>query len=154
MVNDTSARHGSIYVLEHILTHEKCDVDPINDIEKATPLHLAVQLEPAKLRHHFVESLLEAGADTKFVCSFISTFSCCPNSLFTKSFKDKNGDKAEDLIPSGDQVLRDIFRKNQMQASFSRDDIANGKCPWYRSTRLHKHITDSDVESGSGSDEV
>ena len=53
-----------------------------------------------------------------------------------KSVKDRNGDKAEDLIPSGDEVLRGIFQKNQRQASFSRDDIANGKCPRYRSTRL------------------
>jgi hypothetical protein len=59
--------HGSVTVLEHILSHEECDVDPVNRLEKATPLHVAVrpgQLEP-DIRKYIVESLLEAGADTK-----------------------------------------------------------------------------------------
>ena len=59
--------NGSTDVLEHILSQEGCDVDPINKIAKATPLHLAVQLEPEALRHYVVESLLEAGADTSCV---------------------------------------------------------------------------------------
>jgi hypothetical protein len=50
-------------VLEYILTHEGCDVDPINRIDRATPLHLAVGLEDPELRAEIVESLLEAGAD-------------------------------------------------------------------------------------------
>ena len=58
--------HGSVDVLEHILSHDECDVDPINRIEKATPLHLAVQLEDPELRLHIVDSLLEAGADTTY----------------------------------------------------------------------------------------
>ncbi len=59
--------NGSTDVLEHILSHEDCDVDPINRIEKATPLHLAVKLEHPELRKHVVDSLLEAGADTSCV---------------------------------------------------------------------------------------
>lgn len=50
-------------MLEHILSHEGCDVDPINRIERATPLHLAVVIEDPELREEIVESLLEAGAD-------------------------------------------------------------------------------------------
>lgn len=60
----TRVANGSTDVLEHILTQEECDVDPINRLEKATPLHLAFQLEPVQLRHYVVRSLLEAGADT------------------------------------------------------------------------------------------
>ena len=54
---------GSTDVLEHILSYEDCDVDPINRIEGATPLHLALQLTDPELRKYVVESLLEAGAD-------------------------------------------------------------------------------------------
>lgn len=50
-------------MLEHILTHEDCDVDPVNFIEKETPLHLAVRTENVDLRMHLCESLLDAGAD-------------------------------------------------------------------------------------------
>lgn len=53
--------------LEHILSHEECDVDPQNRLNRATPLHLAVQLEDLDMRKHIVESLLDAGADTRFV---------------------------------------------------------------------------------------
>lgn len=52
-------------VLEHILSHEECDVDPINRIERATPLHLAVQLEDLETKKLVVSSLLDAGADTR-----------------------------------------------------------------------------------------
>lgn len=58
-----SASRASISVLEHILSHEECDVDPVNRLEKATPLHLAVRIEDAELRADCVRSLLEAGAD-------------------------------------------------------------------------------------------
>ena len=57
---------GSTVVLEHILEHEDCDVDPINRLEAATPLHLALQLEDPELRLAVVESLLDAGADTRY----------------------------------------------------------------------------------------
>jgi uncharacterized protein len=56
---------GNTDVLEHILSHDECDVDPINRIEKATPLHLAAQIEQQDMRKYIVEELLEAGADIK-----------------------------------------------------------------------------------------
>ena len=54
-------------MLEHILSHENCDVDPINRIDKATPLHIAVQIEEAEVRLYICDSLLDAGADTSCV---------------------------------------------------------------------------------------
>ena len=54
-------------MLEHILSHDECDVDPINRLEKATPLHLALRIEDDETRKSVVESLLEAGADTTYV---------------------------------------------------------------------------------------
>jgi len=97
--------NGSTDVLEHILSHEDCDVDPINRIEKATPLHLAAQLEDPELRRYVVESLLDAGANI--------------------SIKNKNGDTALDLIPSNDNETRALIRKAQAQASVSHDDVAS-----------------------------
>lgn len=54
-------------MLEHILSHEECDVDPVNRLEKATPLHLALRIQDKETRTSAVESLLEAGADTTCV---------------------------------------------------------------------------------------
>jgi hypothetical protein len=66
------AQHGSTDVLEHILSHDECDVDPINKIEKATPLHLAMRIEDPEMRLYMAESLIDAGADLSYVLSFAS----------------------------------------------------------------------------------
>lgn len=65
------AKHGSLDVLEHILSHEQCDVDPINRLGE-TPLHLAISSteldeEDGELREEVVGSLLDAGADVTYV---------------------------------------------------------------------------------------
>ncbi len=119
-----SVSNGSTDVLEHILSHEDCDVDPINRIEKATPLHLAVKLEHPELRKHVVDSLLEAGADTSCVIllSWLHRLS-----LTSLSIRDKFGETALDLVPSEDTEVRALFRKAQAQASISQDDIASGE---------------------------
>ncbi|KAJ7650009.1 hypothetical protein FB45DRAFT_732444, partial [Roridomyces roridus] len=98
--------HGSTDVLEHILSQEGCDVDPINRIDKATPLHLALRLEDLELRKYIAESLLDAGADTRI--------------------KDKNGETVLDLLSSNeaDTEIRVLIRKSQAQASVSLDDVA------------------------------
>ncbi|OSD00880.1 ankyrin [Trametes coccinea BRFM310] len=100
-----AASHGYLEILEHLLEHDGCDVDPQNRIEKATPLHLAMKIEDPELRKAVVSSLLEAGADTKI--------------------KDKNGETAIDLIPPEDTEIRALLRKSQAQASISRDDVAD-----------------------------
>ncbi|KAJ7239750.1 ankyrin repeat-containing domain protein [Mycena haematopus] len=97
--------HGSTDVLEHILSQEGCDVDPINRTQKATPLHLAVQLEDPELRTYIVSSLLEAGADTRI--------------------KDKNGDTALDYVSADDTEIRTLIRKSQAQASVTQEDVAS-----------------------------
>ncbi|KAI0027732.1 hypothetical protein K488DRAFT_81003 [Vararia minispora EC-137] len=103
--NTGVASGGCTDVLEHILSHEDCDVDPINRLEKATPLHLAVRIEDQEMRKYIVESLLEAGADT--------------------TIKDKEGEAALDYVPEHDEETRALFRKAQAQASISMDDIAD-----------------------------
>jgi hypothetical protein len=62
-------QQASTGVLEEILSHEECDVDPVNRLDKATPLHLAVRIGDPEIRDYVVSSLLEAGADTKYVPS-------------------------------------------------------------------------------------
>ncbi|KIK68541.1 hypothetical protein GYMLUDRAFT_35985 [Collybiopsis luxurians FD-317 M1] len=100
-----AVQNGSVDVLEHILSHEGCDVDPINRINRATPLHLACQLEDDGLRSYVVGSLLDAGADT--------------------SIRDKKGELALDFVPPSDEDTRKLFRKAQATATVSQDDIAS-----------------------------
>ncbi|KAL5533883.1 hypothetical protein ACEPAG_343 [Sanghuangporus baumii] len=97
--------HGSTTVLEHLLEYDGCDVDPINRLEGATPLHLALKLEDPELRLHIANSLLEAGADT--------------------TMKDKEGDTALDLLRPGDDDIRKLIRKSQASSSVSKGDIAD-----------------------------
>lgn len=52
--------------MEHLLEQDGCDVDLQNRIERATPLHLALNIDDEELRKAVVESLLDAGADTRY----------------------------------------------------------------------------------------
>ncbi|KAF9654410.1 ankyrin [Thelephora ganbajun] len=96
--------HTSYDVLDHILSHEECDVDPTNKLDKATPLHLAVEKEDPEDREYFVENLLEAGANY--------------------TIRNKHGETAEDLVKPGDEVILALFRKAQADADANMDDIA------------------------------
>jgi len=96
--------HASLTVLEYILSHDNCDVDPINKLDKATPLHLAVATEDQQDRESLVESLLEAGADF--------------------AIRNKYGQTAQDLVKPDDQITLELFRKAQAEASIARHDIA------------------------------
>ena len=68
-----AASTPSPIVLEYILAYPECDVDPINRIERATPLHLAARIPDPELRLQVVQSLLEAGADTKDSPRFVQS---------------------------------------------------------------------------------
>jgi ankyrin repeat protein len=100
-----AALHGSSGVLEYILTHEDCDVDPINYTDKQTPLHLAVRLDDPDVRRQVVESLLDAGADT--------------------TIKDKYSSTALDYVKN-DTVITALFRRAELQAAIHINDIADG----------------------------
>ena len=63
------ASEGSLDVLNELLEYDGCDVDYINNIEGATPLHLAVKIKEPELRALIVDSLLDAGADTRLALS-------------------------------------------------------------------------------------
>ncbi|KAF7290134.1 Ankyrin [Mycena kentingensis (nom. inval.)] len=100
-----AAAGGCMDVLEHILEHAECDVDPINRLERATPLHLAARLKEPELRKAVFTSLLDAGADFKI--------------------KDQNGDTAADLLPTEDTQIHALLRKARAQEKISMDDVAN-----------------------------
>ncbi|KAL0952088.1 hypothetical protein HGRIS_008724 [Hohenbuehelia grisea] len=99
------ASSASTEVLEHILSHEDCDVDPVNRLEGATPMHLALRISDPESCQHVVESLLDAGADV--------------------TIKDKNGDTAIDLAAGKDPQIRAAMRRAQAQAAISMDDVAS-----------------------------
>ena len=63
----SSASLGNTEVLESILEDENCDVDPVNRLEKATPLHLALKLKDPDNRYETCWHLLDAGADPTYV---------------------------------------------------------------------------------------
>jgi len=94
----------SIIVLEYILSHDECDVDPIDDLNGDTPLHVAVKLEDPKDRALFVEVLLDAGADY--------------------GIRNKNGQTAQDLVRPDDEEVLLAFRRSQAEARTDDDDIA------------------------------
>jgi len=100
-----AAAGGCTEVLEHILSHEECDVDPINRLEGATPLHLALNIDDKELRKDIVESLLDAGADT--------------------TIKNKFGDTVTDLLNPEDTDIRQLIRRAQAEATISKDDVAS-----------------------------
>ncbi|KAN0117952.1 Ankyrin repeat-containing domain protein [Russula decolorans] len=100
-----AASHGSPEVLDRLLEHEGCDVDYINRLEGATPLHLAVKIEEPELRAYITDCLLDAGANM--------------------SIKDKDGQVPLDYVPKDDEETRKAFRRRQVENSVSRDDIAS-----------------------------
>ncbi|ORY26072.1 ankyrin repeat-containing domain protein [Naematelia encephala] len=103
--------HGSTSVLEHILCHETCDVDLRNRLQGDTPLHIAVRQrweDAPGLRLFLVQSLLEAGADTKI--------------------RNKYNERPIDLLPpsygasdpeSDDEKVRAALRKAEAEELFA-----------------------------------
>jgi hypothetical protein len=61
----TRALSGSLDCLNELLEYDGCDVDYTNQLEGLTPLHLAVKIAEPALRALIVDSLLDAGADTR-----------------------------------------------------------------------------------------
>jgi len=98
-----AASRGSTDVLEHILTTENCDVDPVNRLEGQTPLHYAVQLEDEDVRKYIVGSLLDAGADT--------------------SIKDKSGCIALDYVKSSDVEVQTLFKSAATQNALDAEIV-------------------------------
>ncbi|KAF9443743.1 ankyrin [Macrolepiota fuliginosa MF-IS2] len=101
-----AVKHESYEVLEHILSHDNCDVDPANKLTGETPLHYAIKLDlGSDLRRPIIESLLDAGADI--------------------TIKDKEGDTVLNILPSGDTETLALIRKAQAQGAISQSDIAD-----------------------------
>ncbi|KAH9081456.1 ankyrin repeat-containing domain protein [Lactarius deliciosus] len=99
-----AAKEGSLDVLNELLEYDGCDVDYTNNIEGATPLHLAVKIEEPELRALIVDSLLDAGADPRI--------------------KDKEGQIAQDYVDENDKETLKAFRRSQAQQSILKGDIA------------------------------
>lgn len=100
-----AASEGSLDVLNELLEYDGCDVDYTNNLEGATPLHLAVKIKEPELRALIVDSLLDAGADPRI--------------------KDKEGQIAQDYVNEDDAETLKAFRRYQVQESISKDDIAD-----------------------------
>ncbi|CUS12820.1 unnamed protein product [Tuber aestivum] len=62
-----AAKHGSLEVLDMLLDQEDLEVDPLDRMEKETPLHKAVFYAKDEKEHglEVVEMLIDAGADPR-----------------------------------------------------------------------------------------
>ncbi|KAI0299801.1 hypothetical protein BC826DRAFT_905944, partial [Russula brevipes] len=101
-----AALSGSVDCLNELLEYDGCDVDYTNQLEGLTPLHFAVKIAEPALRALIVDSLLDAGADTRFI-------------------KDKAGLVPLDYVPEDDTETRNAFERNQAQPiGISESDIA------------------------------
>jgi len=98
-----AALNGSLEVLNELLEHEGCEVDNVNRLEGATPLHLAVKIEGSELRALITDCLLDAGANM--------------------TIKDKVGQVPLDYVPDDDEETRNAFRRYQAQNNISRTDV-------------------------------
>ncbi|KAL9716659.1 hypothetical protein Ac2012v2_001111 [Leucoagaricus gongylophorus] len=99
-----AVKNQSFDCLEHILSHENCDVDPLNRLSGKTPLHYAVELEDGDERLSIIESLLDAGADTRI--------------------KDKEGDTVLDILSPNDTEIRTLIQRAQAYDMIDDRDIA------------------------------
>ncbi|KAJ3576091.1 hypothetical protein NP233_g663 [Leucocoprinus birnbaumii] len=103
-----AVKNECLDVLEHILSHDQCDVDPLNRLSGKTPLHNAVELDDSESRLSIIESLLDAGADT--------------------TIQDKEGDTVLDILRPNDTNIRALIQKARAQSTISSADIAD--VPW------------------------
>jgi hypothetical protein len=75
-VADNSIQNASTSVLEHLLDHDTCDVDPKNRLNGDTPLHLAIRgkwEDHEGLRVYLGESSLLLGSRHSFrACGYRS----------------------------------------------------------------------------------
>ena len=113
-------------MLEHILCHDDCDVDLINNVGRKTPLHLAVQsvhVDDPDRRLYTIKSLLEAGADKTYVPVIL--IDLMPVLLIILRIKDKNGDTAEALVH--DPETAEVFRRAAVQDCIDVSDVVSGK---------------------------
>jgi len=122
----TRASKGSPHVLNELLEYDNCDVDPINRLEGATPLHLAVKIEEPELRAFIVDSLLDAGADTRLGFTLILFLSFFHSYDGTHSIKDKAGSLARDYVKEDDTETVNAFLRHRVQDSILDDDVASG----------------------------
>lgn len=123
-----SAANGSTEVLEDILTCDECDVDLVNNLEKATPLHLALLKLDGETLEYVVYQLIESGADIKCVPS--RPRQCRVRLNLPLRIKDKHGRTAVELAQI--KGIRDKVLQWNREAhgppppAISNDDVADG----------------------------
>ncbi|ODQ82755.1 hypothetical protein BABINDRAFT_159270 [Babjeviella inositovora NRRL Y-12698] len=86
-----AAHNGNFEVLDTILDQEGVEVDPVNNLDKETPLHLAVKYSFEEPEHgtYIIETLIDAGADSRI--------------------KNNGGMQPIDLVRGDNEALRDIL---------------------------------------------
>ncbi|RPB21930.1 ankyrin [Terfezia boudieri ATCC MYA-4762] len=117
-----AAQYGSYHALDHLLDQEGFEVDPLDKLEKETPLHKAVKYANYKDQQvgaEVVELLLDAGADPRIL--------------------NKGKQRAVDLVDPRNKALREMLQKAEY-AIANAGDVVN------------MDDNDDDVGHGSASD--
>lgn len=127
--------------LDHLLDQEGLEVDPINRMEKETPLHKAVQYANKEKEHgvHVVEMLIDAGADPRsiyphpvatFLHELLLYLLCVRNSnsdvqLRTNRIRNKQKQRPIDIVDPRDTKLRGILQRAEYAMTAGNDVVAD-----------------------------
>ncbi|KAL9599372.1 MAG: hypothetical protein Q9219_003905 [cf. Caloplaca sp. 3 TL-2023] len=104
-----AASYGSYEVLDLLLDQEDLEVDPLDRLDRDTPLHKSVRYinslphpdRPAA--HSLAELLIDAGADPRI--------------------RNKARLKAVELVDPSDEELRDILQRAEYGMTVGKDDV-------------------------------
>ncbi|KAL0632992.1 hypothetical protein Q9L58_008150 [Maublancomyces gigas] len=102
-----AAQYGSLEALDHLLDQEGLEVDPINRMEKETPLHKAVQYANKEKVHglEVVEMLIDAGADPRI--------------------RNKQKQRPIDIVDPRDTKLRGVLQRAEYAMTAGDDLVAD-----------------------------
>lgn len=118
--------------LDHLLDQEGLEVDPINRMEKETPLHKAVRYAIGEKEHglDIVEILIDAGADPRFVypSSRLRHFPAHGNSDVrprANRIRNKHKQRPIDIVDPRDTKLREILQRAEYAMTAGNDVVAD-----------------------------
>lgn len=119
--------------LDHLLDQEGLEVDPINRMEKETPLHKAVQYANKEKEHglEIVEMLIDAGADPRFVypssrlCYFPALVTLTCGRERANRIRNKQKQRPIDIVDPRDTKLREILQRAEYAMTAGNDVVAD-----------------------------
>lgn len=150
-VADNRIQNASTSVLEHLLDHDTCDVDPRNRLNGDTPLHLAIKgkwedheglrvyLGMSHLHFYYnPQGLTGSRATTRSRSKYLVSPSIARRGVKLMSrIRNRYNERPIDLLPptypgvdaeSDDEKIRAAIRRSEAEAALGdRGDVVDGK---------------------------